>query len=63
MVRRIRRSSKTLKAPCMLRRFLIGWTRGAAKSGLRASTAIPGSTLAAFWEFLAIASCFASDAA
>src|SRR5258708_3575473 len=63
LVRRIRRSSKTLKAPFMSRRFLVEWTRGVAKFGLRASTAIPGSTLAAFWEFLAIASCFAFDAA
>ena len=63
LARRVTRSSTTLKARFMLRRFLIGWTSGAAKSGLRASTAIPGSTLAAFWEFLAIASCFASDAA
>src|SRR6266478_9564820 len=63
LARRVTRRSTILKAPFMLRRFLIGWTLGAAKSGLRASTAIPGNTLAAFWEFLAIASCFGSDAA
>src|SRR5882762_3400665 len=60
LARRVTWSSMTLKARFMLRRFLIGWTRGAAKSGLRASMAIPGRTLAAFWEFLAIASCCAS---
>src|SRR5580692_8413848 len=53
--RRVTRSSTTLKTRFMLRRFLIGWTNGAGKSGLRASSAIPGSTLAAFWEFLPIA--------
>src|SRR6266568_9667758 len=63
LARRVTRSSTTLKTRFMLGRFLIGWTSGAAKSGLHASTVMPGSTLAAFWEFLPIASCFASDAA
>src|ERR1700674_2210900 len=63
LVRRVARSSTTLKAPFMLRRFWTEWTRGVAKFGLHASTAIPGGTLAAFWESLEIASCFASDGA
>src|SRR4029077_3634461 len=54
-VRRVAASSTTLKARFMLRRFLIGWTRGAAKSGLLASMAIPGRTLAAFLELPPIA--------
>src|SRR4029077_3436518 len=63
LARRVTRSSTTLKTGFMLGRFLIGWTSGAAKSGLRASTAIRGSILVEFWEFLAIALCSASDAA
>src|ERR1700730_7048882 len=52
LARRVTRSSTTLKTRFMLRRFLIAWTSGASKSVLHASTAIPGSTLVAFWEFL-----------
>jgi hypothetical protein len=55
LARRVTWSRTILKARFMLRRFLIGWTRGAAKSGLRASMATLGRTLAAFWELLPIA--------